>query len=436
MFKKWIKLGLDKGLTDIEVFATREQSLQLTVYQQKLEQHTTSDVENVRIRGVYDGKLASVSFEHINDDTAAKMIDQLIENAKALTIAEPAIIYEGSDKYPDVEPSEFDFSSVPVTDKINLLKKIEAGISKSPLASAVQTTVYVESINSTTIVNSKGLDLSRKANIAYVYTSGVFKKDEDIKTEFYTKIGKTYDAFNADEIITDVVTKGEKKVGGKSVPTKRYPTVFANRVFSQMLGMFSSTFSGQAAIRNLTVLKDKVGEQVLGKNISIIDDPLFDLAPFQIPFDDEGVACHKRHVFKDGVFEGFLQNLKTAKMFEVEPTGNGFGNGIHPTNLYVTPGEISFDALIKPIEDGIYITDISGLHAGANSVSGDFSMQASGFRILNGKIDHPVKMVVASGNFFEMLNHVKGLDNELKFSISSVGSPNIYVEALAISGEA
>lgn len=436
MYQKWIDLGLKKGLTDIEVFARREKSLRLTVYQQKLDSHVTSDVETIRMRGVYDGKLASVSFEHVNDETAEAMVEQLIANAKALTISEPAIIYEGSDSYPEVAANDFDFTSVPVTEKMTLLKEVEAGILKSPRASNVQTTVYIESANETTLVNSKGLNLSRIANFAYVYTSGVFKKDDDIKTQFYTKIGKHYKAFNAEEIIKEVVEEGEKKVGGQSVPTKHYPTVFSNKVFSEMLGMYSSTFNGQAAIRNMTQLKDKVGEHVLGDNVSIIDDPLFDQAPFQIPFDDEGVACGKRYVFKDGVFKGFLQNLKTAKMFNVEPTGNGFGNGISPTNLYVVPGEQSFDALIKPIKDGIYITDTSGLHAGANAVSGDFSMQASGFRILNGKIGHPVKMVVASGNFFEMLNHVEGLGNDLKFDISSIGSPSVHVASLAISGEA
>ncbi len=436
MYQKWIDLGLKKGLSDIEVFARKEVSLKLTVYQQKLESHVTSNVEHVRIRGVFDGKLASVSFEHINDDTASKMIDQLVANAKALTVSEPAIIYEGSDVYPDVSLDNYDFNQIPVIDKINVLKEVEQGILNSPLSSNVQTTVYIESLTSTTIVNSKGLNLLRDANIAYLYTSGVFKKDDDIKTQFYTKIGKDFQTFNVQEIIDDVVSRGEKKVGGKSIPTKRYPTVFSNEVLSEMLGMFSSTFNGQAALRNLTKLKDKVGEQVLGNNISIVDDPLFDKAPYQIPFDDEGVACRTRHVFKNGVFKGFLQNLKTAKMFHVEPTGNGFGNGISPTNLYIEPGKQSFDELIKPIEDGIYITDTSGLHAGANAVSGDFSMQASGFKILHGKIDHPVKMVVASGNFFDMLNHVKGLANDLKFDISSIGSPSVYIEELAISGEA
>lgn len=436
MYQKWLTLGLEKGLSDIEIFATKDHTLKLTVYKQKVESHVVSDVENVRIRGVYDGKLASVSFEHVNDQTAEKMIDQLIENAKALTLSEPAIIYEGSKKYPEVEVNDFDFNQVPVKQKIDLLKTIETGILKSELAHNVQTTVYIENSNETTIVNSKGLNLSRKANYAYVYTIGVFKKDDDIKTQVSINIGKTFDVFDAQKMIEEVVTKGEKKVGGSSVPTKRYPTVFSNKVFSQMLGTFSSTFNGQAAIRNVTKLKDKVGEQVLGKNISIVDDPLSKQAPFQIPFDDEGVACYKRYVFKEGVFQGFLHNLKTAKMFNVEPTGHGFTHGISPTNIYVMPGEQSFDALIKPIEEGIYITDVSGLHAGANTISGDFSLQASGFKITKGLIAEPVRMVVVSGNFFDLLNHVKALGNDLDFDVSSIGSPSIYIESLPISGEA
>lgn len=77
-----------------------------------------------------------------------------------------------------------------------------------------------------------------------------------------------------------------------------------------------------------------------------------------------------------------------------------------------------------------------GLHAGIKPVSGEFSVQASGFKIVDGKIDHPVKMIVISGNFFEVLNRVKGIGSDLKFGLSGVGSPSVHIESIMIGGEA
>jgi PmbA protein len=206
-------------------------------------------------------------------------------------------------------------------------------------------------------------------------------------------------------------------------------------MFADILQVFSSIFSGEAAYRNLTALKDKVGEHVFGQNITLIDDPLHPDSHFKIPFDDEGVACQRREVIKDGVFQGFNHNLKTASIFKKEPTGNGFRGSISPTNLYLEPSKTSFDDMISVIEDGVYITDLVGLHAGVKTVSGDFSLQASGRKIVNGKLDHAVKMIVVSGNFFDMMNHVKGIASDLRFDLSGIGSPAVYVESLMIGGE-
>jgi PmbA protein len=45
-------------------------------------------------------------------------------------------------------------------------------------------------------------------------------------------------------------------------------------------------------------------------------------------------------------------------------------------------------------------------------------------------------MIVVSGNFFEAMNKVSGIASDLKFSLSGVGSPSVFIESLMIGGEA
>ncbi len=436
MYKKWIELGLAKGITDLEVYAVRNKSLKLTVYQNKLDQHVQSDVEVVTIRGIYDNKLSTVRFENLSDSNVSAFLDQLIENAKSLTVVEPAIIYEGSESYPEVKDELFDFDAVPVIKKIDLLKTLESKILENPKCTQVQTTMYQEIDTETTLVNSKGLNLSRHNKYAYAYAIGVFKEDEDIKTAYDIKLVKDFNLFNAEEMAEATVEKGVAKLGGKSIPSKAYPTVFSNEMFADVLEVFTSIFSGEAAYRNLTPLKDKVNQKIALESINLIDDPLHPDAHFKTGFDDEGVACAKRYVVENGVFKGFNHSLKTASIFKEVPTGNGFHGGISVTNFYLEPKEKDFDALIADIKDGVYITDLIGLHAGVKTVSGEFSLQAGGFKIKDGKLDHPVKMIVISGNFFDVLNQVEGIGNDLKFGLSGVGSPSVYVKSIMVGGEA
>jgi PmbA protein len=436
MYQKWISIGLKKGITDLEVFAVRNKSLKLSVYQDKLDQHVQSDIEAVTIRGIYKNKLSTVRFENLATTNVEHMLDKLIENAQALTVVEPAIIYEGSKVYPEVKDELFDFGTVPVIEKINLLKHLEKKILSNQAVTQVQSTQYQEIDTKTTLVNSKGLELTRHNTYAYAYAVGVFAKDDDIKTAYDIKLVKTFSEFDADQMAEDTIEKGVSKLGGKSVPSNAYPVVFSNEMFSNILSVFTSIFSGEAAFRNLTALKDKVGTKIFGENISLIDDPLHQDAYFKMPFDDEGVACFKRAVVNQGVFTGFNHNLKTASIFKQEPTGNSFNGSISTTNFYLEPTKLSFDEMIKDVEDGIFITDLIGLHAGVKTVSGEFSLQAGGFKIVNGKLDHPVKMIVVSGNFFELMNNVLGIANDLKFELSGVGSPSVLVKSLMIGGEA
>ena len=433
--KKWIELGLSKGLSDVEISVSESSSLKLVSYEGKIEQNTISDVSTVSIRGVYNGNMGKVRFEFISDEQVDKMLDKVIENAKVITVKEPAIIYEGSPSYPEVNALDFDFSTVDMAKKVEDLITLETTIRHNEKVSNVQTAVYQENSSGAILTNSKGLHLTRKNRFAYAYGIGVFKEGEDITTAYEFDIFKTYDDFDPKKLADITIEKGLKRLGAVSLPTKFYPVVFSNETFSELLSVFSGLYSAESAYRHLTPYENKVGEKIAQANFNLIDDPLHEQAYFQVPFDDEGVACKKKYIIKDGVFQGFINDLKMASIFNQEPTGNSFSGGIQTTNLYLEPGDKSFDALIEGIDDGVYITDLVGLHAGVKAISGEFSLQASGFKIEQGQVAFPVNMIVVSGNFFDVMQSIEGFGNDLKFDVSGFGSPSVYVKSLSISGE-
>ena len=434
-YEKWLELGLKKGLEDLQIFASRNKSLKLTIYQGRIDQHVESDVESVTLRGIYQGKISSIKFENENEEAIEGMIDRLISNAKALTADEPAIIFEGSESYPEVKQETFDFSHIDMAKKIQLAKDLEAGILGQKHVKQVQTTTYQETANETTLINSKGLKLYRSNSYAYAYAIGVFEKDDDIKTAYDIKLVKDYHAFNLDEMIQTTLEKGWAKLGGSSVKSAKMPVVFSNEKFGELLATFTTIFSGESAYRNLSPLKDKVNESIAVSNLNVVDDPLHQDAYFQIPFDDEGVATAKMPIIQNGIFKGFMHDLKTASIFKEKPNGHSFSGRISPTNMVVEPSDVSFNDLIAPIEKGIYITELQGLHAGVKTVSGDFSLQAGGFKIEKGQVTTPVKMIVLSGNFFTMLNQIEAIGSDLKFGLNNVGSPSVYVSELSIGGD-
>src|SRR5690554_6836911 len=231
MFKNWIELGLKKGFSDVEIYSTRSKTLSIEVYQGKVENLTTSDVEKAKIRAVYDEKLVSFVLEDLSNEAVNKAFDQLILNAKALTVKEPAIIFEGSPSYPEVKENDFNFDLVPVDQKINYLIELEKLVLKNEFVKQVESTIYTENFGETAITNSKGLNLKRKHNFAYSYAYTVFEKDGDIKTGYNIKLIKSFDQFNVENEAKLTIEDGLRKLGGKSLKTDQYEVVFAPKRF-------------------------------------------------------------------------------------------------------------------------------------------------------------------------------------------------------------
>ena len=173
-----------------------------------------------------------------------------------------------------------------------------------------------------------------------------------------------------------------------------------------LISTFAGVLSGDAVQKGVSLLKGKEGEVIASNIVNLVDDPHLENGLASVGFDDEGVATTKTYLIKDGKLENLLHNLKTANKAGVKSTGNGFKSSyaspisVSPTNMYIEPGVNSLEEMTKKIDKGLIITDFAGLHSGANSITGDFSLAAKGFYIENGVKTKPVEQITVAGNFF------------------------------------
>ena len=158
------------------------------------------------------------------------------------------------------------------------------------------------------------------------------------------------------------------------------------------------------------------------------------------PFDAEGSAAKTKAIIDSGILKTLLHNRKTAKKQGVSTTGNAARQGVGgpirvaPTNLFFKPGEKDLNTLLSEMDDGLLITELGGLHAGANAISGDFSLIAKGYLIANGQRVRPVEQITVAGNFYQLLKEIRAVGNDLEFRGRSIGSPSVDVGALNVSG--
>jgi PmbA protein len=175
--------------------------------------------------------------------------------------------------------------------------------------------------------------------------------------------------------------------------------------------------------------------QVLGKGITIVDDPHRLRGLGSRPFDGEGIATQKMELAKDGVLQTWLLDVRSANKLGLTSTGHasrGMSSPPSPStsNCYMQAGALSPKDLVCDIKQGFYITDLIGM--GVNLVTGDYSQGASGFWIDNGMIAYPVSEVTIAGKLQDMF---RGLTpaNDLKFEYAS-NAPTVRVEGMMVAG--
>ena len=107
--------------------------------------------------------------------------------------------------------------------------------------------------------------------------------------------------------------------------------------------------------------------------------------------------------------------------------------------MYLENGDMTEEALLAKAGNGVYITDLSGLHAGADPISGDFSLQSAGFMLRDGKKCEYVKSFTVAGNFYDLLKNITAIaDNcclPMPFGMTTFGAPSVLVEGLSIAGK-
>ncbi|MBC6003329.1 TldD/PmbA family protein [Paeniclostridium sp. NSJ-45] len=434
--------ALNEGFEDCEIYYTDGEDISITVYEGEVEKYNLDKSFGLSFRGMLNGKMG-YSYTEILDD---KAIDMLIKNAKeaskCIESTDEQFIYEGDKNYSKVQTYSEKLENIDAAKLIEIVLDLEKQTKEySDKVVNISSCKVSYSSSKNGIYNTKGLELSNKGNLIIAYVIPIVEDNNEKQDGMGYKIADSLEEIDTKEIAKQGVKEALSKLGGSTISSGNYKTIIYNEAMASLLETFADIFSGEAAQRGLSLLKGKEGEVIASNIVSIVDDPLLDKGLASTPFDDEGVATFKKDIVSNGVLNTLLHNLKTAHKANVKTTGNGFKASysspvsVEPTNFYIEKGEASIKELMKEVKEGIMVTDFAGLHSGANSITGDFSLAAKGFYIKDGKKEYPVEQITVAGNFFDLLKNIKFIGNDLSFPISSVGSPSVIVEGLSIAGK-
>lgn len=433
-----------QGIEEYELYYMESDSMSAETMMHAIGEFSTSSDAGACFRCIYTGKMGYASTELFTEDEAVRIVNAAMDNAKNIEIEDEVFIHEAGDTYVEVAPQRT--TEANSEEMIKAILDLEAKIygADSRVSDGTQAMVAFGK-ETVALCNSKGLDLSYSYDYSQIGAVAILVEDEAMYNAFKVDTGD-FAEFDIDKLAQEVVTDAVESIGKESVESGVYNIVFSNKMMSNMLATFFSVFSGESAQRGLSLLKGKEGEMIASEIVNIVDDPFCKAAYNQMPFDGEGVATYKKSVVENGNLNTLLHSLTTAKKMGIPSTGNGRKAGysskvgVRPYNFYIEKGNAgSKEDIFKKVGNGIYITQLNGLHAGANAVTGDFSLAAEGFLIKDGKKAHVIKNFTVSGNFYEVLKKIVLIGDDLRHSSPNggctFGAPTVMVEGLSVAGK-
>lgn len=437
--------GSTKGFDAQEIYYVNNKNTEISVYQGQIDKFNISEDGGLSYRGMVDGKLG-YSYTEIMDESSIEMlVNEAYANAKVIEIDDEVFLHDGSGEYAEVDNFNPELERVSIEKKIQFMLDLEQSIlNDDPRVKTMSQNSYDEVESIRRIKNTNGLDVTDRVNYCLAYAVAIVEENEDKRTGLGYDISNSFSDLSIDKITREATGEALKMLGAKSIKSVKCPVVIKNETFAQLFSAYMGILNAERVQKNLSKLGDKLGEVIASSELTLYDDPHLKGALSSSSFDAEGVATMKKPVIEEGVLKTFFHNLKTASKAGVVSTGNASKGsykgsvGIAPSNLVIKPGEKSLEEVVSTIDNGVYILELQGLHAGINTISGDFSLQCYGYMIENGALTKPVSQITVAGNFFEMLMDIECFANDFRFSILSsdyTGAASVKIKQLSISGE-
>ena len=427
------------GADAADALAVDATSLSIEVREGALERAERSEGVDIGLRVLVGQKQACVSASDTRPETLRTMAERAVTMAKLAPddpyagLADPAMLSDrrDADGLEMVDPSE-----EPDPDMLQ-----QDALRAEAAARAIEGINHVEA---SAAYGKRQIHLSASNG----FSGGYFRSDRMISAVGIagegTGMERDYSGesriFGADlpspeEIGTEAATRTLERMGAQKPKTGAYPVLFDERASSSLIGHLLAAINGNAIARGASWLRDAMGEQVLPKELSLIEDPLRVRAAASRPFDAEGLQTRQRAIVENGILQGWTLDLASARKLGLESTGSaarGVSSPPSPTssNVALTQGTVTRDALVAQMGTGLLVTGLIG--SSINATTGDYSRGASGFWVENGEIQYPVNECTIAGNLRDMLRSLTPA-NDARAHLSRV-VPSLLVEGLTIAG--
>ena len=424
-----ISKSKDLGATSSSVLVMNSISENVNIRNKRLDGSERSENLGVTLTTYVGKKKASISSTNLAEKNLNELVQKSIDSTKVTpedeynSLPDKELHFKG-----EKELELYDDEHLSNDEKIDFIKTAEETAFSNDKIVNTNGSGFSETKSNFMLANSNGFVDGYETSQFTAYCEVVSKSNGSMERD-YEYSSKRYfkDLLTPKQIGESAAKLAISKLNPKKIESNKMNIIFDKRISQNILSTFASAISSSTIAKGTTFLKESLDKQIFNNKINIIDKGDIKKANGSRYFDSEGVRIENLELVKHGILKDYLVETYSGKKINRKSNGRSSGT----TNLYFEKGDVSFRDLIKSEKKLLYINETIG--RGANIITGDYSVGASGIMVENGEFTYPVSEITIAGNFKEMFKNII-LADDLEFKYST-NSPTMLISGMTVGGK-
>jgi PmbA protein len=438
-----VEAALGAGASAAEAYASRDTGREVRVHGGEVESLTAATQTGIGIRA-WDGHRVGYAYgTDLTDAGVAALAARAAEMAAAADEDEfaappaPAAI----EALPGLDsPSVAEWDAGQVAELALTVER--TALAADPRVAGVETAVYADSTEQVAIASSTGIAASYETSNCFAYLQALAEGEGSRETGLGFGLARGPEDLDPEAIGAEGAERAVAMIGAGKPASRSCPVVLDPTVAASFAGLIGGALGARAVQRGRSPFAGRLGDEVASPAFALHDDGRDPAGAASAPFDGEGVPRRRTALIEGGALRSYLYDTYTANREGTASTGSAARSGyrslpsVSASNLIVAAGDLSTEDLLAQAGDGVFVTDVAGLHSGVNPVTGVFSVGASGRVIRDGTLAEPVREFTIAGELVAMLRAVVAAGSQARWVPfgGSVQTPPLLVAELAVSG--
>lgn len=286
---------------------------------------------------------------------------------------------------------------------------------------------YSESCDDNFVADSQGFEGRHTETCFSVFSEMTIQDTEGAKySGFWWESSFDRDGVDLKGCARKALERAANQIGPKKRRSGHYKMVVDTSVATKLIAPILTALNASSIQQKMSFLEDSVGQQIFPEGLTLMDLARTPGKNGSRLFDTEGVATKDAPIIEDGVVKQYFVNTYMAAKMGIEPTVEDISRPflmpfVKDKALSSQEKTLSLKDLLELSGSGILVTGFNG--GNCNPVTGDFSFGIEGFAFSRGKVAHPVREMLITGNIIELWNSLTAVAADARPSVRwQVGS--------------